>query len=96
MPHIEQKTAFQMLIYTLILIPVTLLPTVIGISGPFYMIAALTLGVGLLRQAIIVLNNEDIEKARDMFFFSIFYLFMIFVSLLLDKCLMSLFPDFFS
>ena len=92
----HKKTAFQMLIYTLILIPVTLLPTVIGISGPVYMIAALTLGVGLLRQAIIVLNNENIEKARDMFFFSIFYLFMIFVSLLLDKCLMSLFPDFFS
>ncbi len=92
----HKKTAFQMLIYTLILIPVTLLPTVIGISGPVYMIAALTLGVGLLRQAIIVFNNENIEKARDMFFFSIFYLFMIFVSLLLDKCLMSLFPDFFS
>jgi heme O synthase-like polyprenyltransferase len=54
------------------------------------------LGIGFLRQAFIVLKDDDIQKARKMFFFSIFYLFMIFVFLLVDKSLMTLFPSIFS
>jgi protoheme IX farnesyltransferase len=92
----HKKTAIQMLIYTVILIPVTLLPTLLGISGQVYMTAAIILGIGFLRQAIIVLKDDDIQKARKMFFFSIFYLFMIFVFLLVDKSLMTWFPGIFS
>jgi len=92
----HKKTAIQMLIYTAILVPVTLLPTLLGISGWIYLTAAIVLGIGFLRQAIIVLKDDDIKKARKMFFFSIFYLFMIFVFLLVDKGLMTWFPDIFS
>ena len=92
----HRKTAIQMLVYTAILVPVTLLPTLLGISGRVYMTAAIVLGIGFLRQAIIVLNDDDIQKARKMFFFSIFYLFMIFVFLLVDKSLMIWFPGIFS
>jgi protoheme IX farnesyltransferase len=92
----HRKTAIQMLIYTVILVPVTLLPTLLGISGRVYMTAAIVLGIGFLRQAIIVLKDDDIQKARKMFFFSIFYLFMIFVFLLVDKSLMIWFPGIFS
>jgi protoheme IX farnesyltransferase len=92
----HRKTAIQMLIYTAILVPVTLLPTFLGISGRVYMTAAIVLGIGFLRQAIIVLKDDDIQKARKMFFFSIFYLFMIFVFLLVDKSLMIWFPGIFS
>ena len=92
----HKKTAIQMLVYTAILVPVTLLPTLLGISGRVYMTAAIILGIGFLRQAIIVLKDDDIQKARKMFFFSIFYLFMIFVFLLVDKSLMTLFPAVFS
>ena len=92
----HRKTAIQMLIYTAILVPVTLLPTLLGISGRVYMTAAIVLGIGFLRQAIIVLKDDDIQKARKMFFFSIFYLFMIFVFLLVDKSLMIWFPGIFS
>lgn len=90
------KTAIQMLIYTAILVPVTLLPSLLGISGRVYLTAAIMLGVGLLRHAFIVLKDDDIQKARKMFFYSIFYLFMIFVFLLIDKSLMTLFPSVFS
>jgi protoheme IX farnesyltransferase len=79
-----------------ILVPVTLLPTLLGISGRVYMTAAIVLGIGFLRQAIIVLKDDDIQKARKMFFFSIFYLFMIFFFLLVDKSLMIWFPGIFS
>jgi heme o synthase len=92
----HKKTAIQMLIYTTILVPVTLLPSFLGISGRVYLTAAIMLGVGFLRQAFIVLKDDDIQKARKMFFFSIFYLFMIFVFLLVDKSLMTLFPGVFT
>ena len=92
----HKNTAIQMLIYTAILVPVTLLPSLLGISGRVYLTAAILLGIGFLRQALIVLKDDDIEKARKMFFFSIFYLFMIFVFLLVDKNLMTLFPSIFS
>ena len=92
----HKKTAIQMLIYTAILVPVTLLPTLLGISGRVYMTAAIILGIGFLRHAVIVLKNDDIQKARNMFFFSIFYLFMIFVFLLIDKILITRLPSIFS
>lgn len=92
----HKKTAMQMLIYTAILVPVTLLPSLLGISGRVYLTAAILLGIGFLRQALIVLKDDDIQKARKMFFFSIFYLFMIFVFLLIDKSLITLFPSVFS
>lgn len=92
----HRKTAMQMLIYTLVLIPVTLLPTILGISGRVYMTAAIILGLGLLRHALIVLKDDDIKKARSMFLFSILYLFMIFVFLLVDKGLVTWFPQYFT
>jgi heme o synthase len=92
----HHKTAVQMLLYTLVLIPVTLLPTILGISGRAYMTAAIVLGLGLLRHAIIVLKDDDAKKARSMFLFSILYLFMIFVFLLVDKGLMMWLPEYFS
>ncbi len=92
----HRKTAIQMLLYTLALIPVTLLPTILGLSGRAYMTAAIVLGLGLLRHAIIVLKDDDIKKARSMFFFSILYLFMIFVFLLVDKALILWLPQYFT
>ena len=91
----HRKTAMQMLIYTAVLVPVTLLPTLLDISGRVYMTAAIILGIGFLRHAIVVFNDDDVQKARNMFFFSIFYLFMIFVFLLVDKTLITFFPGTF-
>ncbi len=91
----HHKTAVQMLIYTLVLIPATMLPTILGISGRAYMTAAIVLGIGLLRHSIIVLKDDDPKKARSMFLFSILYLFMIFVFLLVDKGLMMWLPEYF-
>jgi protoheme IX farnesyltransferase len=91
----HHKTAVQMLIYTLILIPATLLPTILGIAGRTYMTAAIVLGIGMLRHAIIVLKDDDPKKARSMFLFSILYLFMIFVFLLVDKGLVMWSPEYF-
>lgn len=86
----KRTTRVQMLAYTLALVPVTLLPWYVGMSGLVYAVPAAALGGWLLRHAVIVLNSgeEDADadkKAKSMFLFSILYLFMIFALLLIDK-----------
>ncbi|MEQ8192862.1 MAG: heme o synthase [Rhodospirillales bacterium] len=86
-----KSTKMQILIYSLLLLPTTLLPAMIGMSGWIYAAAAIALGAVLLFHAVRVwLDPADpIRKpeatARPMFFFSILYLFLIFVFLLVDK-----------
>ncbi len=83
----DRETKRQMLIYTALLIPATLAPVAVGMSGALYGTAAAVLGVGFARQAWRVWRDDDAVQARSMFFFSIFYLFMIFVALLADRLL---------
>jgi protoheme IX farnesyltransferase len=86
----EASTRRHILAYSCILVPVTLLPTVIGLSGAPYAIAALALGVWLLRHAVCVWRDPAPQTARAMFFFTILYLFLIFVALLGDRALSGL------
>ena len=87
----ERETKHQMLIYTAILIPATLLPVMTGMSGAVYGVAALALGAGLARHSWRVRKDDsDMDggkTARPMFFFTILYLFLIFVALLADRVL---------
>jgi len=87
----ERETKHQMLIYTAILIPATLLPVMTGMSGAVYGVAALALGAGLARHSWRVWKDDsDMDggkTARPMFFFTILYLFLIFVALLADRVL---------
>ena len=85
----ERATKNQILIYSCILVPVTLVPVAIGMSGAFYGVAALLLGAGLLRKAIGMWRADDIAGARPLFFFTIMYLFLIFVALLADRGLQT-------
>jgi protoheme IX farnesyltransferase len=85
----ERVTKNQILIYSCILVPVTLVPVAIGMSGVFYGVAALLLGAGLLRKAIGLWRADDIAGARPLFLFTIMYLFLIFVSLLADRGLQT-------
>ncbi len=78
-------TAWQMLAYTVALVPVTLLPCFIGLSGLVYGAGALALGLVFLAFAVAVIRDHSDRSARRMFPFSIFYLFLIFVLLLVDQ-----------
>lgn len=83
----RKSTAWQMLAYTVALLPVTLLPCVIGLSGAVYGAGALALGLVFMGYAISVIRDTGERSARRMFPFSILYLFLVFVLLLVDRSL---------
>jgi protoheme IX farnesyltransferase len=89
----EQSTRRQMLVYTVLLLPVTLLPWWIGGAGAFYGGSAAVLsGLFLLCAVRVVLRQRKGEEDRmvpekQMFAFSVFYLFALFGALVADRWL---------
>lgn len=78
-------TRFQVLLYTILLVVVTLLPYLIGMSGPIYLAGAIILGVLFLYYAI-RMGLRPAEKGLPMrtFGYSIIYLLALFTFLLVD------------
>ncbi|WP_426415557.1 heme o synthase [Aestuariirhabdus sp. LZHN29] len=77
-------TKLNVLIYTLMLLAVTLLPFAVKMSGLIYLAAALVLGVGFILQAWALYRSDGDELAMKTFGYSIFYLSALFAALLLD------------
>lgn len=77
-------TKLQILLYTLLLLAVSLLPFIIGMSGLIYLVGAIMLGMGFIWQAFILYRSETDDHAMKTFGFSIFYLSVLFGLLLLD------------
>ncbi len=89
-----RETRRQILIYAALLLPVSLAPVAVGLSGALYGAAALVLGVAFLAAAwrVRVEAGEAAEAAaRRLFGFSILYLFLLFASLVADKAAGSVF-----
>ena len=84
------STKRQMLAYTLILVPVSLTPALLGGAGLVYAAGAAVLGMMFIASALRVLREpegaED-KAAKAMFGFSILYLFLLFAVLLADVLL---------
>lgn len=83
-------TKLSILLYTCLLVAVTLLPFVIDMSGIIYFIGALLLGAGFLYWAIKLKRSDDKAIAFKTFKYSIFYLMMLFVVLLVDHYILIL------
>lgn len=80
----ERHTKLQMLAYTITLLPVTLAPYAMGYTGFIYGFAAAILSGFFVFTAIRVLRSNDLSAARQMFGYSVFYLFALFCALMLD------------
>ncbi len=84
----EHWTKVQMLAYTLMLIPLTIMPTVFGALGLFYAGAALLLGGRLLWLAIRVLREVGVSATTwKMYKFSLLYLALLFLAMGLDRAI---------
>lgn len=83
-----RETKRQMLIYTLLLLPVSLAPTLLGAVGWVYGAVALALTLGFVGHAIAVWRTADDETAhraaRKMFRYSLIYLAALFAALPVD------------
>jgi protoheme IX farnesyltransferase len=78
-----RSTKRQMMLYTLLLVPLTLLPAFAGLAGwLYYGVTASVLGALLILSALRVLQSEDLKHARLMFGYSIFYLFALFLAVM--------------
>jgi len=82
-----RATRIQILIYTLLLWPVSLAPTLIGTAGWLYGAAAILLDLAFTALAVRLMVRRDDAAARTMFGFSLVYLFLLFALLATDHVL---------
>jgi protoheme IX farnesyltransferase len=88
--HGEDETRRQIALYAVALVPVTLLPVLLGTVGALYGIPALAMGVGFVFQALRLLRTRSAAHASRLFGFSILYLFLIFVLMIVDLVVRAL------
>jgi len=78
-------TRTQILLYTVLLLLVSLLPYLAGMSGLIYLTVTTALGIRFLMYAIKIYNNPDDKRiAWRTFMYSINYLMLLFIALLFD------------
>jgi protoheme IX farnesyltransferase len=79
------ETRRQILIYTVLLIPLTFAPLILGTAGLIYGLSAGVLGAYFFWLAIQIIRNQNDKSARRLFGFSIIYLFALFAALIIEQ-----------
>ena len=79
-----RSTGRQAVIYTAALIPLSMMPTGVGLASPWYMVGALTLGTILMVMALEFSSKRTTDTARRLFFGSILYLPILWALLVFD------------
>jgi protoheme IX farnesyltransferase len=89
-----RHTRVCVMVYTLLLVPVSLLPYILGLAGGLYGAAALALGAAFIAYSWLLLNDKQDSKgvsltkdgpARAAFKYSILYLFLLFGACAIDR-----------
>lgn len=77
-------TKLQIVLYTIILFLVSLFPYIVLMSGTIYLVAALILSSLFLFYSVRLYLSDDDKYAMQTFWFSIYYIFLIFIALIVD------------
>jgi protoheme IX farnesyltransferase len=88
MPNVHgvHETKRQMLLYTLMLIPLTIMPSVVGITGLLYGIAAILLGVRFVQLCWRIVHEEGVTPTTwKLYKYSLSYLALLFVAMAADR-----------
>ena len=85
--HGERVTRIHISVYTVMLVVVSVLPFFSGLSGPLYLAVALLLGAGFMVWSTRLLVNPGATTAMATFRYSIVYLALLFVTLVIDHYL---------
>jgi protoheme IX farnesyltransferase len=86
--HGVQFTRWHILFYTILLVIVTTLPYLTGMSGLFYLAGVTVLNLGFLWYALRLLRDHDERLPMQTFGYSIIYLMVLFAFLLVDHYLL--------
>jgi len=78
-------TAQQIVVYTLLLLPVSLLPTVLGISGKVYLYGAIILGLLFLYSSVRAALSKSRQEARRLLLASVIYLPLLFILMVINR-----------
>lgn len=78
-------TGQQIILYSLMLLPVSLLPTFLGISGRVYLLAAMVLGLLFLATSIRAALSKSNQHARQLLLASVLYLPLLFGVMVLNR-----------
>lgn len=88
LPVVEPEgrvTGQQIVIYTLLLVPVSLLPTVLGMSGSVYLYGAIALGALFLVFSLRAAFSKSRQEAHRLLLASVIYLPLLFVLMVIDR-----------
>ena len=86
--HGEAYTKLHILLYTIIMVLVSFLPYITGMSNLLYFIAAIALGGGFMYWSLVLLFGNNRRAPMETFKYSIFYLGALFIALLIDHYVM--------
>jgi protoheme IX farnesyltransferase len=80
------ETKRQMMLYTLMLIPLTIMPALLGVTGLLYGLAALLLGGRFLQLCWKILREEGVTPTSwKLYKYSLSYLALLFVAMAVDR-----------
>ena len=79
------RTNRQIIWHALLLIPVSVMPVYINLLGMIYFWAALILGIGYLLSGFILAKQYSVNNARLVLQVSVFYLPILFLTIMVDK-----------
>jgi len=85
--HGDSLTKLHTLLYTIIMCLVTVLPYLTGMSGGVYLVSAILLGGGFMYYSLQLMFTDKPRAALTTFRYSIVYLIVLFIALLVDHYL---------
>ncbi len=80
-----RETRRQILLYTVVLVLVTMLPLLAHLFGPIYLAGAGLLDAGFLIAAVMSLRDPSARAARRVFYYSMLYLALLFAVMAVDR-----------
>ena len=78
-------TTRQILLYTLLMVPLTRAPTALGVAGWTYFAVAVVLGFVFIAGAVALRREPSEANARRLFGYSVIYLFLLFALIIVDR-----------
>ncbi|HEY5883757.1 MAG TPA: heme o synthase [Pyrinomonadaceae bacterium] len=88
LPVVEPEgrvTAQQIIVYTVLLVPVSLLPALLGTSGKIYFVGAIVLGLLFLYSSIRAAISKSRQEAKRLLLASVIYLPLLFILMVVDR-----------